>query len=337
MPITIAYLEFQQAAIHVPEVFKDISFDTFTIHDISACVGAIPGNSSLWLFDGEAAQWMQITSNKTLIALCNCFLSDGRDLVMRVQSFQSSANKNTKLEDIRNKCADMSPTAIDPFSQEKIEDDAINLIQIPVCVVRLDGLWLLQFIKSQLAVGQSIYCIEVAVFVESIGEDFKLILTKTIWQQYLLQKHASREVYRKFLIDILGTILALDSSLKDLQGSGDLWQRIKVFHHDLCLFSKYQDNFLTSHDMFMSDYYFSDEERELLFNFPTASGLTVKEVFALNMQHIIKTRGAYEVCASHDIAPLLVTFFKIKKSYEHEKSFQAYHKVFHKQRGKKGK
>jgi hypothetical protein len=104
--------------------------------------------------------------------------------------------------------------------------------------------------------------------------------------------------------------------------------RIKSFHHDLCAFANNQMNFLTGHDMFLSDYYFTDQDRDYIYNFPTSNGLTVRETFFANIQKAIDNRGDYGICASHDVAPLIANCFQIRKDYEKEKSFQTYYRKF---------
>jgi hypothetical protein len=337
MAVTVRRLEFLTTAQAVIETLFDVFYDPFSIQEICKSVGADQEESSVWIFDSESSLWMQMTSNKTLNLISNFFLTDSRDLIIRIQSHSSPPNQSA--EATKSKYVEIPTNEIEPFSQERIEDDYNpNLVQIHVenqnYKIRLNWFMLLQFVKFQLSSGFSPYNVEVSAYIESISENIKITLTKSIWQKYLLRHHAGCEEYMIFLTDILGNIIAVESSLKDLHSNTDLWFRLKVFHRDLCSFSQHQDKFLTSNDMFMSDYYFSDEERLYLYNFPTSNGLSVRDVFAHNMQHIVNSRGEYEICASHDFAPLLVTLFKLKKGYENEKVFQSYYKQFHKQRAK---
>lgn len=335
MSIIVDSIEFQESRCNELEVLRNLSIEQLSIEELCRCVGASREVSSVWLFDSETSLWMRITNDKILACICNFFLVNDKNLVFRVQSHNSSPNQTPEI--IQRKATDAPSNGIEPFSQENIEDfEDTDLVQIFIegenFKLRFSWSLLLQYIKSQLSAGYSPYNIEVSAFVESVGEDIKITLTKYIWQSFLLRKHAGSIEYMKFLTDVLGNIIAVDSSLKELHNNTDLCSRIKVFHRDLCSFTQHQENFLTTHEMFMSEYYFSDEEREYLYNFPTSNGLSVKEVFNENVQNIVRSRGEFEICASHDVAPLLVTFFKLRKGYENEKAFQTYYKQFHKKR-----
>lgn len=337
MTITVDTIQFQQSSCDELEVFMNVPIEQFSLEEICKIVGVSYEGSSVWLFDSETLLWIRIISDKLLHCVCNLFLVDGKKLVLRVQSYSSSPNQTS--ETIQRRISEAPSNSVEPFSQEKIEDlNDSDLVQIIIQGENLKLIFkwslLLDYIKSQLSCGFSPYNVEVSAFVEAIDEEFKFTLTKNIWQTFLLRKHAGSYEYTKFLTDVLGNILALESSLKELHANTDLLSRIKVFHHDLCSFRQHEEKFITTHEMFMSEYYFSDEEREYLHNFPTSNGLSVREVFAQSIQNIMSSRQEFELCASHDIAPLVSTFFKLRKGYECEKGFQSYYKQFHKKQQK---
>eukprot|EP01035_Chromulina_nebulosa_P008767 gene8767-11857_t len=82
---------------------------------------------------------------------------------------------------------------------------------------------------------------------------------------------------------------------------------------------------------FMSTAYFTHEEREVLLNFPTTSGITCEVYFKIMMERKLNELGNKAIlCTSHDLAPAIAEIFGIKKGYEQEKKFRNAIKEFRK-------
>lgn len=123
-----------------------------------------------------------------------------------------------------------------------------------------------------------------------------------------------------------------DKNLKALHDNKDLWMRLKMYHHDLKSFSssEFARNRLlnTHHALFMSDCYFSDEERKYLLEFPTSSGLPLHAF----LHEVLEGKRDHELCTSHDLAPPIENVFGIRKGYEKEKLFGDTLKKFNKRK-----
>ena len=120
------------------------------------------------------------------------------------------------------------------------------------------------------------------------------------------------------------------NDLKTLHGNPELWLRVKMYHHDLKHFSsdpaaaRRLSN--THQPLFMSDCYFSEDERGFLLQFCTATGTPLREIF----DEMNKSSGSSVVCSSHDLAPIIERVFGIRKGYELEKQFIGGRKRFRK-------
>ncbi|RIA86676.1 hypothetical protein C1645_828899 [Glomus cerebriforme] len=111
-----------------------------------------------------------------------------------------------------------------------------------------------------------------------------------------------------------------------------LFYKIQIFVNDLLTFndSKNARNRLEKDPMakfFFSNVYFSKEEIEYLFNFPTSSGLSVSKFLDVTLLDKI---NSHQLCSSHDLAPLIQQVFDIQKNFQKEKYFKKNLKIFEK-------
>lgn len=114
--------------------------------------------------------------------------------------------------------------------------------------------------------------------------------------------------------------------------SDDLLMRLKVYLHDLMHFNKHsEDRLVTHHPLFLSDFYFSDEDRDLLLAHSTEKG-TVLEVYEQLHQRKVAEAApgttSAVLCTSHDIAPLVMRAYGIRKGFEESKEFKRFRKRF---------
>lgn len=107
------------------------------------------------------------------------------------------------------------------------------------------------------------------------------------------------------------------------QKDENLFMKIKIFVNELNSFNNDPNTRarLESGDQFyMSDIYFTENERDYIMNFPTANGLSFLEHMNYTMQQKAKG-GSTEICAAHDLVPIFIRVFDIRKGFKDEKTF----------------
>lgn len=196
---------------------------------------------------------------------------------------------------------------------------------------------LLQHIRQRLAGGISIFEISVSASeMNNIADSRSCCLTRLIWQNYLMKSYSNCGMYIEFLTSVLAMMSSFEAAIISLHSNADLCMQIKLYHHDLRMFNERQaqERLLnTSNDLFMSDCYFTTEERAMLLAFPTARGLCLLDLFVLMKEEKMKRGGEHGIlCTSHDIAPLIEQTFKLRKGYEKEKTFRDKLKLFNKKK-----
>jgi hypothetical protein len=129
--------------------------------------------------------------------------------------------------------------------------------------------------------------------------------------------------------------------LKQLQANTHLWNRLLVFLNDLQTFSNDEDarsrlEYEPQAKLYISSAYFTSDEVEMLLNFPSGTGLTLEQTLQFTMEEKMKAAAAgssrnYEVCTSHDLAPVVSSLFEVRKGFREERVFKEYLKTFNKQ------
>lgn len=112
----------------------------------------------------------------------------------------------------------------------------------------------------------------------------------------------------------------------------ELMNRLKFFLYDLNNFNtkkiknRILDNLSIRNPQYMfPTYYFTEDEIYFLLNYKSSENITYKQAFD-NM--INSKNNVYEVCTSHDIAPLIYNFFKIPKNFNRSKQFNKLYKDY---------
>ena len=239
------------------------------------------------------------------------------------------------------------------FSGPKRGEDLSGMIAQLCCLLKIallflenDGtnyyflFWrnLLLYIKAQLANEVPVFEITVESSFMDNGEELGLsaCLTASIWQCYLLRNHEGYEDFLELHCMLMDRIICRDEDLKTLHANTHLWLRVKMYHHDLKHFSSdptATERLSNTHQpFFMSDCYFSDDERYFLLNFPTSTGLPLRELFdEMQRAKIVSYSGESSIfCSSHDLAPIIEKVFGIRKGYDNEKLFIGEWKKFRK-------
>ena len=120
----------------------------------------------------------------------------------------------------------------------------------------------------------------------------------------------------------------VNRELEILHSNKELIERLKIFIYDLLKFSSNDQSAQRLQTMlsrnyfeyYFTPYYFTETEIDYLVNFPTSSGLILKDLLDMFRKSKLE-EGVNEVCTSHDIAPIMYKTFDIKKGFEKDKNF----------------
>ncbi|KAJ3156964.1 hypothetical protein HDU89_002372 [Geranomyces variabilis] len=252
---------------------------------------------------------------------------------------------------------DQPANTINPFTQEEVKDleQEVTISEGQV-TIRVKGEYLLGFVKSKLAAGKSMNEIEIA------ADDVTVKLTTDVWVTCLLrsnqcQYRASRVATRQaqgwylhkfvdapdllaLVIDMCSAMNAYADRLKQLHREPDLFSRIKILVNDVLTYGKDPEaqERLESEPgatLYMSSVYFTRDEADRLLSFPGGTGLTLKQTLEVMMASKMSAAQSgqsrdFQICTSHDIAPVLVDHFGIRKGFQEERLFGAALKTFKK-------
>ncbi|KAJ3047809.1 hypothetical protein HK097_011150 [Rhizophlyctis rosea] len=184
---------------------------------------------------------------------------------------------------------------IDPFSQEDVTELGSRRIMIKngPTVIAVDGEYLLEFVKSL-----------------------------------------------SLFIDMCSNLKKYSDALKDFHKS-PLWMKVKLYLSDLLRFGSDQDarNRLETDftaKFYLTNVYFTTDEVNFLLSFPSGSGLTFEQVLEVLMKDKMNQSRAgnsrdFDLCTSHDLAPVVRDVFGIRKGFEEEKIFISASKAFQKE------
>ena len=134
------------------------------------------------------------------------------------------------------------------------------------------------------------------------------------------------------------TAMSYESELRRLHANTTLLAKLKIFINDFTTFGSSESAQRRLHEepmakFFFSKVYFNEDEIERLLGFPTQSGLSVSNILQAMLSsntNSVEPGGShkYELCASHDLAPLLLRVYGIQKGFAQEKSFKSALKKF---------
>lgn len=251
---------------------------------------------------------------------------------------------------------------IDPLSLEavdKLGEDKIVLRDGDV-VLAIDVEMLMNFVKSRCADGTALNEIVLTT------EHGTVQLSTRVWVTSLLRNNRCKRIRLSFpAVDYNNRHNSIDSSeflslfidmashlqkhaeaLKKLHTS-PLFTKIKLFLKDLMTFGSDEDarqrlESDLSTQFYLSSAYFTPQDVQTLMDFPTGSGLTFKDTLEVLMKDKMdQTRSGvlrdYNLCTSHDLAPLIREVFGVRKGFQEEKGFVTAHKTFTKAWRKKEK
>ncbi|KAJ3167972.1 hypothetical protein HDU88_001919 [Geranomyces variabilis] len=120
-----------------------------------------------------------------------------------------------------------------PFTQEEVTDleQGVTISDGQV-TIRVEGEYLLGFVKSELAAGKSLNEIEIA------ADDVTVKLTTDVWVTCLLRSNQYAPDLLALFIDVCSAMKAYAGRLKQLHREPDLFARIKILVNDLLTYGK---------------------------------------------------------------------------------------------------
>ena len=217
----------------------------------------------------------------------------------------------------------------DPFTMEHVRE--------------IEDPYLLQFLKNQMKIEKEILCVSLASFEQFVrseadagknmvdlelnrimcndGRQRNFVCSVEVWLFSVLEhSQKMRNSFRQFL----KCSIIREKQLRALVNEKHLWLRVRVWVSDFLDFGAAQERLtLPPEDgltPFMSPFYFSKAEAESLGGvlMPNATSLSTTISIMLEGK---ANDGALEVCASHDIAPVLYVAFGIKSGFHKKDQF----------------
>ncbi|KAJ3166209.1 hypothetical protein HDU88_003432 [Geranomyces variabilis] len=229
---------------------------------------------------------------------------------------------------------------IDPFTQEKVGDlEASVTISDGRNTLKVDGEYLLNYVRSQIAAGKCLNEIDIS------ANETLVKLTTDVWVTCLLRGNKYTPDFLALFINMCSAMKAYTNELKSLHRNADFYNRVKIFVNDLVTFGKDSEaqerlEFEPGATLYMSSVYFTAQEISYLLKFPSGTGLTLQQTLEVTMSD--KTTAAqsgrsrdFHVCTSHDLAPVICDHFAIRKGFQEEKGFTTALKAFKKEWKKK--
>ncbi|KAG0630604.1 hypothetical protein M758_1G191600 [Ceratodon purpureus] len=112
--------------------------------------------------------------------------------------------------------------------------------------------------------------------------------------------------------------------LQALQADKNLYNRLKYFIHDLMVFGKDEGARLRllqdpTANFYMSSVYFSPEQASALLSFQGREGVTLEQALQSTIARKLQqardgSTTSFELCTSHDLAPVLQDYFGVSKA-----------------------
>lgn len=229
----------------------------------------------------------------------------------------------------------------DPFTLENvvmIEDPLLlhfpkkRSIDVETICVSLSSFE--RFVQSESDAGKNVINLEMKRVMCKGGRERSFVISKHVWLRSILKlPQKTRSSFREYFT----SAILREDQLDVIKNDKDLWNRVLIWTSDLLDFESSQGRLTMLPEdgvaPFVSPYYFSTEEAKYL------GGLRMPNMTTLHqtLLHMLEGKaddGALEVCASHDLAPILLIAFEIKKGFHKNATFKSEKKKWLKKREK---
>jgi hypothetical protein len=313
-------------------------------------------NPKMWLFHIPTMTWIMSPNDIVLNYLIKAFIEEMNNdfnitLLIRETLLSPNSTPFIEISDnisvsnySLNSNNDNSEFTIgnnlEPFSQEEIDNmDKSTLIYIPSIqyeniIFGIDSDYIINFVKSELYRGEAFFDISLNFENNEIGTFETIIFTKQIWTKIFIRDNINSEKLLDFFSMIFEKSISYEKEIKLIHKNIDLSNRLKLFINDLTKFNsnklsrtRLQDVSAIYPNYYFSTFHFTEDEIEYLINFPTSSGLILKDLLDCFIADKIK-EGAQEICTSHDIAPIMYKTFGISKNFDKDKTYITFAKKF---------
>lgn len=144
---------------------------------------------------------------------------------------------------------------------------------------------------------------------------------------------------------LCGNLKSYNDRLKALHANSQLYMQIKLLLNDLMVMgssTSAQQRLMADPEAhhYISSVYFSPSDISMVLNFAGGTGLTLKQLLEVQISRKMESgRGGssrdFEICTSHDLAPVFRDLFGVRKGFQQEKTFLKASKEFEKQWRKK--
>lgn len=230
---------------------------------------------------------------------------------------------------------------IEPFTFRHVEEieDKSSLIEIPGkndTYYVLDSDYIIEYIKSKLYKGETFFEISLKFENKITNNLDEVVFDKHVWTNYFVRNNINSEELLEFFSGVFETTTQVEKEITNLHNNASLIERLKIFIYDLLKFNNQEcsnrlqsEISLNNPGYYFTPYYFTEDEIEYLLNFPTSSGLILKDLLDMFRKSKYE-EGITEVCTSHDLAPIMYKTFNIKKGFDKDKNFQKNIKKFKK-------
>ena len=329
------------------------------LDELMNALPSMPRDIACWIRGTSGNIWLRVPDDRMLYFLIQSYLVNDKvfDVVLRAED-AASPNTNpalsrnvseqatehlTRLQKLSVSRPDDPEDSFTMIRTDELEQDGIDITDGKV-TIRVDIDWLIAFVKTEVKKGIPIARIELDAF-DNAGKRISIVLSTEVWVRCLLRGHARANEILTLIITMCTAMREYDSALKTLHANIDLWNRVKIFLQDLLTFGSDTEarerlEADPAASYYVSSVYFTSDEIQLLLNFPTYSGLTFQQCVEASMVEKMAATSEgnsrdYNVCTSHDLAPMVRDAFGIRKSFQEKTTFKEALKVF-KEQWKKG-
>lgn len=181
-----------------------------------------------------------------------------------------------------------------------------------------------KFVQEGTDARKNLIALELNRVICKDGRARNFVLTKDNW--FLSILFEPFQTLQNNFREHLKCAILRENQLQTVKEDGnDLWKRVQFWVSDLLNFQSAEDRLglLPAAGVcpFMSPYYFTPKEAKTLGDLLMPNTTDVFTTMT-NMMEEKESGGAVAVCASHDIAPVLIDAFMIKKNFQKQESFK---------------
>jgi hypothetical protein len=179
-----------------------------------------------------------------------------------------------------------------------------------------------QYVRSESEGGKNPITLQLANVECQNGQRRKFILSKQVWVRSILTQSAA---VRCSFSEFFSCAVVRQDQLEEMKKEKDFLERIMFWISDFLSFEESQDRLslppTDSESLWMSPFYFHAEEPPYVGSLVIPNTITLRETLQMVMAGKHRA-GAVEICASHDLAPILIMAFEIPHGFHKNAAFK---------------